>query len=544
MTRTHILLIIILSLSGCARVSSPTGGPEDKDAPILISSSPKDGQTQYNQKTITLVFNEAVTTKSIENNLIITPSILGNFKTKIKRNTVQLTFDSTWRKNTTYSFNFGNTIQDLNEGNVPSNLYLSFSTGKTIDSLTLSGKITNLYTSEPVNQALVSLYPSTDTLDITSGAALYLTKTDTAGNYKFQNLPSGNFLVYAVLDKNNNSKADTDKELYGFLKDTVELTQNIAQQSFSLQNLNILPLSIKNNRHFGKYYDITFNKPITSYTLESMGDSSFVHHQYSSDKIRLYNTKNIYGDTTNVVLHANDSINSNLKQTIKVYFNQSDLEGDKFTQDIFPSSPYITNNFDLKVLFNKPINTYYPEKIILKKDTLNKFSLPDSLTNWNDNRTEVSWSLNASKLIKPGEQLNAIFESGAFVSIESDTSASIRKTFQIAKSEDSGLIEGSIITDAPHFIIQLLNNQGNVIRELYNIKTYRFNNLDAGNYNVRMIIDINNNKKLDVGNILTRTTSEPIIFYTDPISKNKTISVKKNWEIGDINISYAVNNAN
>ncbi len=36
MTRTHILLIIILSLSGCARVSSPTGGPEDKDAPILI----------------------------------------------------------------------------------------------------------------------------------------------------------------------------------------------------------------------------------------------------------------------------------------------------------------------------------------------------------------------------------------------------------------------------------------------------------------------------------------------------------------------------
>ena len=106
------------------------------------------------------------------------------------------------------------------------------------------------------------------------------------------------------------------------------------------------------------------------------------------------------------------------------------------------------------------------------------------------------------------------------------------------------MIEGTITTDAPNFIVQLLNNQGTVIREVFNIKSYQFNNLDAGNYKVRLIIDNNNNQKLDVGNILTRTNSEPIIFYSDPLSKSKTISVKKNWEIGDINISYAVNNRN
>jgi len=545
MTRAFtLLIIIILAFLGCARVSSPTGGPEDKDAPILISSTPKDGQTQYDQKTVTLVFDEAVTTKSIENNLIITPSIPGNFKTRIRRNAVQLTFDSTWRENTTYSFNFGNTIADLNEGNIPSNLYLSFSTGETIDSLTISGKITNLYTSEPVKQALVSLYPSTDTLNITSGAALYLTKTDTTGNYKFHNLPSGNFLVYAVLDKNNNSKADTDKELYGFLKDTVKVTQNISDQSFSIQRLNVVPLAIKTNRHFGKYFDITFNKPITSYQLQSTDDYSILHHQYSPDKIRLYNQANVYGDTTIFTLNANDSINSNLNQTVKVYFNESNLQGDEFKQEISPSTPYITNDFDLKITFNKPVNTYHLDKIIIQKDTLNKFTLADSLTTWNTNKTEVSWSLKASNFIKPGEQFEAIFESGAFISIESDSSSAVQKRFQLAKSEDSGMIEGTITTDAPNFIVQLLNNQGTVIRELFNIKSYQFNNLDAGNYKVRLIIDNNNNQKLDVGNILTRTNSEPILFYSDPLSKSKTISVKKNWEIGDINISYAVNNRN
>ncbi|MGW8123411.1 Ig-like domain-containing protein [Roseivirga echinicomitans] len=545
MTRTHILLIILLTfISSCARISSPTGGPQDKEPPILVSSNPKDGQTQYNQKTITLVFDEAITARSIENNLIITPSMAGNFKTKIKRNTIQLLFDSAWRENTTYSLNFGNSIEDLNEGNVPSNLFLSFATGETIDSLTISGTITNLYTGEPIKQALVSLYPSSDTLDITSGAALYLTKTDSAGNYRFQNLPTGNFLVYGVLDKNNNSKADTDKELYGFLKDTVKLTENISGQSFALQRLNIQPLSIKTNRHYGKYYDITFNKSITSYQLESTDLNELDHQLYASDKIRIYNTQNIFGDTTSLVLHANDSINSQLKQTIKVYFNKSDLTGDRFTQEILPTSPYITNKFELKVNFNKPINTYNPQKAILKKDSINTFLLPDSVLHWNDTKTEITWALNASQLIIPGEQIQAIFEPGAFISIESDTSTLIQKTYQVAKPQDSGLIEGTITTDAPNFIIQLLNNQNRVLRELYNVKTYSFNNLDAGNYQVRLIIDTNNNKSLDVGNILTRTNSEPIVFYTDPVSKSKMISVKKNWEIGDINISYTVNKTN
>ena len=155
----------------------------------------------------------------------------------MKRNKIELSFDSTWRENTTYSLNFGNTIADLNEGNQPSNLYLSFSTGPTIDSLSVSGTITNLYSAEPVENALVSLYTTQDTIDITTGKALYYTKTDSAGNYKFQNLPIGDFLVYGVVDKNNNLKADTDKELYGFLPDTVNLTSDQTDQSFVLQRL-------------------------------------------------------------------------------------------------------------------------------------------------------------------------------------------------------------------------------------------------------------------------------------------------------------------
>ena len=45
----------------------------------------------------------------------------------------------TLKDNTTYSFNFGNSILDNNEGNLFPNYKYVFSTGSYIDSLTLKG---------------------------------------------------------------------------------------------------------------------------------------------------------------------------------------------------------------------------------------------------------------------------------------------------------------------------------------------------------------------------------------------------------------------
>lgn len=48
-------------------------------------------------------------------------------------------------ENTTYTINFRDAVQDLNEGNPVYNLRLAFSTGSEIDSLQIYGSVAELF---------------------------------------------------------------------------------------------------------------------------------------------------------------------------------------------------------------------------------------------------------------------------------------------------------------------------------------------------------------------------------------------------------------
>lgn len=532
-----LIFSFFLVVVNCARVSSPDGGPEDETPPKLLSSVPKDQQINYTGKTITLNFDEFVTTQAIESNLIITPKIKSSFKTRVKKRKVNLMFNEAWAENTTYNINFGNTIQDLNNKNIPPNLNLSFSTGNYIDSLQITGTITDLYSKEPVENALVSLYTASDTLNITTGAASYYARTDTSGIYQFKNLPNGEYLIYATVDKNNNQKADVEKESYGFNTDTLRLTQNLSEIDFDLQRLNTKPLKVKKARHIRKYFDITFNKAITKFSL--ITHDSLAYRQHEPNKIRFYNKLKTFNDTIAVIFSANDSINSNLKDTVKLYFNESKIKQDPFDFRIEPESNAVVAQTNLKLIFNKPVGSYNRDSLIVEIDSLNRFSLPDSVFTWNNTRTETQWSFNLKNYIKTDKRLKILFKKGAFISIENDSTKNKAKAFSLLKTEDSGAINGSVNTDAPNFIVQLLSARSlKVIDSKINKKNFSFQFLNAGAYLVKVIFDLNGNGVWDIGNILSRTQAEPIVYYFDSFSKTKIIEIRKNWTMDDINISY------
>lgn len=539
-TGQALIVILAITVLTCARITSPTGGPKDNTPPQLITSVPRDGQTQYTGKTILLQFDEAITTKAIEGKLIVTPLIQGTFKVKVRRNTVLLSFDSAWAENTTYTLNFGNTIQDLNESNIPKNLYLSFATGNTIDSLSISGVVKNLYTVEPVEDALVSIYPITDSLNITSGAASYFTKTDSAGQYTFKNLPSDKFYLYSVQDKNNNFKADTEKELYGFLNDTIDTRSNPVSKDIYLQALNTTPLAIKSARHSAQYFEITFNKSLIAFEAQSLNQDSLLHIQRSPELIRFYNLNESMADSIKIVITANDSINSNLNDTLQLYFRASDIPYEDVSTVMEPSGGSVLDTINLALQFNKPIRYFNSDSVLVQKDTITLLALP-SPPQWNKSRTRVEWKLVTRDYIQQNEKLNLRFKKGSFITIENDTVGQEQKIFQITKGEDSGLIKGTIISDSPYFIIQLLSSQGKLIREARNTAAYSFGGLNAGNYEIRVITDDNNNGRFDIGNILTRAIPETIIYYRDPVNKTKNISVKKNWEVSEIDVTITVN---
>src|SRR5436305_12102318 len=136
----YFLLIICISLisltigSGCANIIPPTGGPKDSLPPVLVSSVPKDSTTNFNAHKIVLTFDEYVELdQNLTQDFIVSPNPENIPLVENKLRTVTIKLKDSLKPNTTYSLDFGNSLKDVNEGNILRNFTYVFSTGKDID---------------------------------------------------------------------------------------------------------------------------------------------------------------------------------------------------------------------------------------------------------------------------------------------------------------------------------------------------------------------------------------------------------------------------
>ena len=529
-------LSLIILLGSCARISSPMGGPEDETPPTLLRSVPDNGQTNYKGNTILLTFDERIQTQSIETNLIITPKPPGSFKTKINKKNLLLTFLKPFAKNTTYSFAFAGTIQDITNRNPATNVSLSFSTGTFIDSLTIRGRIIDLYTQEPAENVLVSLYTAWDSLNILTGSAAYYSKTDTTGKYQFKNLPVGEYRLYANRDKNNNSKADSKEEKYGFYPDTLCLDKSLSEINFTIQNLSTTKLRKLSARHFGRYYDIKFNKAITSFDVLSQPKPVF--NQIEKDKVRLYRQSENFNDTTVLIFAAQDSLKTSFIDTVNYYFIESKLKPEAFNFDVAPNRNGLIPNDSLVLTFTKPVKQISPDSMYYQLDSISFVPVDTSKFKWSQHQTKLFIPISIKTLLQGKyEKATLKFKKSAFISVENDSSAQEEKNIFLLNPAETAVISGTIRSLHKNVIVQLIDSRSlDVIRQTYN-KNYRFEYLPAGRYMVRAIADLNQNGKWDTGNLLNNEIPEPCKFYFDNFYDTKVIEVRKNWEQSDANIS-------
>ncbi len=516
------------------------GGPEDEEPPKLIRSNPEDGTTMFKGSTIQLVFDERIVTRSIETDLILTPKPPGTFRARVNKNLLLLTFTEPFDDNTTYSLSFGSTIQDITNNNAAKGINLSFSTGEYIDSLSIQGKILNLYNQEPIENLLVSLYPSQDSLDILSGPASYYSRTDSAGQYKFRNLPSGDFRLYAVRDKNNNSQADSDTESYGFYQDTLSLNSSLENIDFTIQNLNTTALRTVSARGFGVYFDILFNKPIIDFYAND--SSNFVYNQPEPSKIRLYPVEGPTSDTTRLIFSVKDSLNTLLTDTAAVYFPESKISRPSFSLNITPSSDQLPPQDTIRLLFNKPVYQFNSDSIYLQLDSINTLSIDPATYTWNDTRTALIFPIDIISILDKAQSksANLMFGKSTFISADQDTSVAQSKTISLLTIDDSATIGGKVQSGNPNMqvIVQLLDATSLKVLRSSTTKNFMYSYLPAGRYMIRVINDLNGNGKWDIGNVLTWKSPEPSKFYYDEFYKTKVIEVRKNWEQTDINIFF------
>src|SRR5665213_1481348 len=218
-----IYLISILG-SSCAQIGAVTGGPRDTIPPVLLTAVPPGGTLHFKGNRITFNFDEYVQIPKLQDNLLIspTPKIPPNIDSKFK--TITIRIRDTLEPNTTYRYDFGNAVEDLNEGNILKNFTYIFSTGSYIDSLRFSGNVQLAETGKIDTTLYVFLYKDLSDSAIYKHKPRYITRVNNKGAFIFHNLAPGTYNLFALKDEGGQRIYNNKDEIFAFADSSVHVT--------------------------------------------------------------------------------------------------------------------------------------------------------------------------------------------------------------------------------------------------------------------------------------------------------------------------------
>ena len=500
-----LYLLVLFSIS-CAQQTALTGGDKDISAPGLIfdKTQPKPNSTNFEGKEIKLVFNENIIYQKTALSFISNPPI-GKHEIIVDKNILHVNPESRLKENTTYTLMFANSIADLNEKNKIQDFRTSFSTGNVVDSISVNGSVKNSTDQSPNVDFLVSL-------ESTNGDSLqYLSISKENGDYSFTNLKPGKYFLSAWNDLNKDKKLDTLSEPYGFLSDFV-----IVEDSCCKEIINtftpIKSLSIDDSKidEYGQL-SVIFNQPIDTFLIKNIDSSAF-------NKIIVNN------ETANFWL--SDSVTNNYQFIVAVpTWNYKDTLTIRKTASVSEKSKLIYQKKSTKSLlsskslhleFNQELMSIDTSLVVLKID-----SMP----------TNYSYVVKNNKLIITPESFSNSFDITAFpegfigfFNSKSDTS---KIYFSIPPPSSLGSLSFDVNNSLnDNFIIQILSNS-EVIHELFSserVFNKKIERVIPGEYELRLIIDNDANKKWTPGNIKINTQPEKVIYL------DRKILIQKNWE--------------
>jgi len=519
-----LISFVLVSSFQCARRSLPTGGFKDTLPPNIVNTSPKMNTVFFDKEKITITFDEYIKLVDLNKQLIISPPLEPN-KYKVKpqgtvSKKIQIELLDSLLENTTYTFNFGESIIDNNEGNLLPFFNYAISTGAIIDSLEIKGKITDSYERITDSYTSVYLYPIDSTYTdstIFLKKPFYATSTLDSTAYNFRNLRPDKYQIVAIKDISGNYIFDQSVDKIGFIEEPITLPGD------SIINFRIFkevpnlywsrPFFINKNK-IGFGY---FGKPEPSaIKVQSKVPRNF---RYIINKDRKTDTLNFWFRGSMI-----DSIKFGIeeKDTTKTYTIQiKDVKSDSLViSSITKNSIELIDSFKIKS--SLPI-------VKVNMDLINIVGL-DSLevqfeAFLDKNYDELALTFDAL----PNDNYKIEFLPDAMVDFWGQTHDTLRYSVKTRPISDYGNLYLQILReDKSPFILELVDLKGKVLRRYDKINDsdyYEFKYLLPGKYLFRYIRDKNGNKKWDTGNYLKKIQPEIVYYSTD------TIDLRANWDI-------------
>lgn len=525
--RLILLAFVALFLYDCARKGRPSGGPKDETAPIMVTANPPNETTNFKAKKIKIYFDEYIVLKDLNKELIVSPPLknpplITPQGTPSKYITIEIL--DTLKPNTTYTFSFGNSVQDNNENNKLEAFKYVFSTGSYIDSLTMRGNVKDAFNKETVKNVSVLLYKMDSSyIDsiIYKEKPFYVTSTIDSSSYNFSNLQKGKYLLVALKEDAKNYIFNSKEDKIAFTTDTISIPRDSVyttdlklfkeiqpykfkrgkavkkgkiefgfegeKQGMSVQLLSDVPENFKSFSKFEKDKD-TLNYWFTPFEADSLN--------FIVSNIGIKDTATIFlrkkkidslsvATSTNGLLHITDTLFFNTNNPIVKLDSSLISMVDKDTVDVkFELKQKDVNSYAL--LFNKKHSMKYTIKVLPKTftDLYNTF-----------NKDTLKYSI------------------------------------RIPSLDDYGTISVDVKNKKNQYVIlELYNQQNVVVRRSYisSSKKIEFKSLPPQKYNIRAIIDANRNNIWDTGNYLTKKQPEKVFYF------KKEINLRANWVVSEI----------
>lgn len=514
-----------LALWQCARRGTPTGGPKDVAPPKLVRMEPENFTINFKAEKFRLYFDELIKLEDVQNQLVVSPPLKNAPEITPQggpRKYIEVIIKDTLRENTTYTFNFGQSIVDNNEGNPNSFLTYVFSTGTYIDSLTLSGAVKDAFNKKADQFISVMLYEMDSTYTdstIYRNPPNYIASTgDSLPLFQLNNLRAGKYALIALKDVNKNHLFNQKQDKIGFLEDTI----TIPTDSTYLLNLFLeepdysvsVPSYVAKNRIiFGYQGD---GEDIQIETLTQLPDSV----QTKILKDREKDTLNYWITPTDI-----DSIIFTIANTKLELIDTFTVKTRKLALDSLTLSSGVRGKFNFEdtfsLLANTPIVAVDTSKIglVVSDSLLAPYSyVLDTV----ENKIDFDFD------IEPNQRYRFSLLPGAvsdFFGIQNDSLDYVISTSGYADYGNLRMTLGGAVKYP--LILQLTNEKGELQREIIapESKIFEFSNLEPGNYVVRVIFDDNGNGKWDTGSYLKKLQPERISYYPD------VIEVRANWEL-------------
>ncbi len=203
-----LCVIVGIFLGGCAKIQAPPGGPADRTPPEVVSVIPEQGAVNVDRTVpIRITFSEPIKKEKFADAVYLSPRIPAEPIIKWENNTVEIGWTDPLSPDLTYLLTIAARVADRRGNRLPEPFILAFSTGAKIDSGMIEGHV--LDGNKPGANAQILLFRLPFNSDSTIfGPPDYITEAGADGAYTFSYLPNDEYRAIAIVDRNKNRRLD------------------------------------------------------------------------------------------------------------------------------------------------------------------------------------------------------------------------------------------------------------------------------------------------------------------------------------------------